>query len=215
MQSDRPKQYLSLNGQVMLARIVNLFCKLPIIEKVVVVLHEKDYWWPTLSLSHPEKVLTAIGGKERVHSVLLGLSFLKDYAADDDWVLVHDAARPGITSDDINHLITEIDNHLVGGLFGLPVVDTLKQVNQQSDVLQTISRSQLWCAQTPQMFRYQLLRASIENALLSQQIVTDESNALELSGYHPKMVLGTARNLKVTFPEDLKLIESLLTSLKT
>lgn len=210
MQADRPKQYLMLQNKPLLSHVVNLFSEQNQIEKVVVVLNAKDHWWSTLPLSHPQKILTAIGGNERVHSVLLGLEFLTDFAAENDWVLVHDAARPCLHTDDILYLMQEIKNHPVGGLLGLPVVDTLKRVNENDDVIETVSRKQLWQAQTPQCFRYGVLKKAIENALKENQVVTDESSAIELLGLKPKMVLGHARNIKITFPEDLTLAKQLL-----
>src|SRR3989338_2407417 len=103
---------------------------LGMIQKGVVVLHAQDHWWSTLQLQYPEKVLTTVGGKARVDSVLLGLSFLRDFASKNDWVMVHDAARPFITTDDITSFMHELGDHEVGGLLGLPVVDTLKKVRQ-------------------------------------------------------------------------------------
>src|SRR3990167_8699338 len=120
IKSDKPKQYFMLAGEAILQRVVNLFSSHPQIEKVVVVLHAKDHWWPSLHLSHPEKTLTAIGGKERVHSVMLGLDFLTDYADKNDFVFVHDAARPCLQSSDISRLLTALKNHDVGGLLGMP-----------------------------------------------------------------------------------------------
>lgn len=210
MQADRPKQYLMLKNKPLLSHVVNLFSTQIPIEKVVVVLNAKDHWWPELALSHPQKVLTAIGGKERVHSVLLGLEFLKDYAKENDWVLVHDAARPCLYADDILYLMQEIKDHSIGGLLGLPVVDTLKRVNENDEVIETVSRHQLWQAQTPQCFRYGILKKAIESALSQHCVVTDESSAIELLGLKPKMVLGHARNIKITFPEDLQLAEKLM-----
>lgn len=205
--ADRPKQYLTLHGQMILERVVNLFTAHPMIEKVVVALHAQDHWWSTLQLSHPGKVLTAIGGKERVHSVSMGLNFLSDFANKNDFVLVHDAARPCLQLDDISRLIEELKSDTVGGLLGLPVVDTLKKVNQHNQVVETISREQLWQAQTPQCFRFELLKNAIEKALSENKIVTDESNAMELAGYKPKMIMGNSRNIKITFPEDLLIAE--------
>src|SRR3990167_4628069 len=150
MQADRPKQYLMLKNKPLLTQVVDLFSAQIFIEKVVVVLNAKDHWWPELTLSHPAKVLTAIGGKERVHSVLLGLEFLKEDAQAEDWVMIHDAARPCLHVDHIVRLLDEIKNHPVGGLLGLPVVDTLKQVNEKDEVMETVSRHHLWQAQTPQ-----------------------------------------------------------------
>lgn len=210
IQSDKPKQYLTLAGQPILQHVVNLFSSHPHIEKVIVVLHAKDHWWPSLQLSHPETVLTAIGGKERVHSVLLGLDFLSEIADKNDFVLVHDAARPCLQLSDMTKLMTELKNHSVGGLLGLPIVDTVKRVNKNSDVLETISREQLWRAQTPQCFRYHLLKSSIEKALSENIDMTDESSAMEYAGLEPKMIVGDVRNIKITFLEDLALAEKVL-----
>ncbi|OGT33005.1 MAG: 2-C-methyl-D-erythritol 4-phosphate cytidylyltransferase [Gammaproteobacteria bacterium RIFCSPHIGHO2_02_FULL_39_13] len=208
--ADKPKQYLSLKNKPILTRVIDLLSTVTEIEKVVVVLNAQDHWWPTLSLAHPEKVLTAIGGKERVHSVLLGLQFLSDFADPSDFVLVHDAARPCLPSEDITRLIAELKNHPVGGLLGLPVVDTLKKVDNNNDVTETISRADIWQAQTPQCFRYQLLKSAIEKALSENKIVTDESSAIEYAGLQPKMILGNTNNIKITFPEDLRLAEKLI-----
>ena len=210
MHADKPKQYLPLLDQPILQRVVNLFSSHPDIEKVVVVLHAKDHWWPTLQLSHPEKVLTAIGGRARAHSVLLGLQFLTDYADKNDFVIVHDAARPCLQSKDITHFISEIKHHDVGGLLGLPVVDTLKKVDDNNVVEKTISREHLWYAQTPQCFRYAILKSSIEKALSDNTIITDESSAMEYAGYKPKMVMGNPSNIKITFMADIVFAEKVL-----
>lgn len=208
--ADKPKQYLSLKNKPILTRVIDLFSTVTEIEKVVVVLNAQDHWWPTLSLAHPEKVLTAIGGKERVHSVLLGLQFLSDFADPNDFVLAHDAARPCLQSDDIMRFISELENHPVGGLLGLPVVDTLKKVDSDNVVLETIARTDIWQAQTPQCFRYGLLKSAIEKALSENKIVTDESSAIENAGLKSKMILGNTNNIKITFAEDMKLAEKLL-----
>lgn len=207
--ADRPKQYVTLHSKTILEHVVNLFSSLQQIEKVVVVLNAKDHWWPTLTLQHPEKILTAIGGQERVHSVLLGLQFLSDFADPNDFVLVHDAARPCLQADDITRLLSELKNHPVGGLLGLPVVDTLKKVDENNNVIETISRADSWQAQTPQCFRYGLLKSAIEKALSENKMVTDESSAIENAGLKPKMILGNANNIKITFSEDLTLAEKL------
>lgn len=210
MRSDRPKQYLTLAGQPILTRVVNLFSSHAKIEKVVVVLHAKDHWWPTLTFSHPEKMVTVIGGDERMHSVFLGLDFLSDFAKEDDWAIVHDASRPNVQSHDIDSLISALKNNDVGGLLGLPLVDTIKRVNQNRLVEETIPRENLWQAQTPQCFRYGLLKKAIHFALQNKKIVTDESGAIELLNLKPKMILGNQQNFKITFPEDLALAERFL-----
>ena len=202
IKSDIPKQYLTINNQIILERVVNLFSSRDDIKKVVVVLHPQDKWWPSLNLVYPEKIATVIGGKERVHSVLLGLDFLGHFADQHDWVLVHDAARPFLSNDNITTVLQATKNHPVGGLLGVPVVDTIKRVDNENNVVETISRDCLWQAQTPQCFRYQLLKSSIEKALAENKGVTDESSAIEYAGFKPKMILGDVRNKKVTFVDD-------------
>ncbi|PIZ04130.1 MAG: 2-C-methyl-D-erythritol 4-phosphate cytidylyltransferase [Gammaproteobacteria bacterium CG_4_10_14_0_8_um_filter_38_16] len=208
--ADKPKQYLMLGKETILQRVVNLFASHAQIEKVIVVLHAQDHWWPTLKLDHPEKILTVIGGRERVHSVLLGLDFLADFSDKNDFVLVHDAARPCLHADDITHLLSELKDHQIGGLLGMPAVDTLKRISKNDEVIETISREQIWLAQTPQCFRFALLKKAIEKALSDNKIVTDESSAIELAGFKPKMILGNASNIKITFPEDLLIADKLL-----
>lgn len=210
MQADRPKQYLSIHDKPILTHVIDRLTGITEIEKVVVVQNAKDHWWSTLTLSQPKKVLTAVGGEHRVNSVLLGLVCLADYAADDDWILVHDAARPCIRKEEIHRLMLGVGNHRVGGLLGLPVVDTLKQVDQQAMVQKTVSRDGLWYAQTPQLFRYKLLKQAIEKSLADKVLVTDEASAIESIGLQPKMVMGSARNIKITLPEDLVLASAFL-----
>lgn len=210
MQADRPKQYFMLGNKTLLEHAVNVFTARDDITKVVVVLHAQDHWWPTLSFSHPEKIITVIGGKERVHSVLLGLTALLNEAAPDDFVLVHDAARPCLSSDAVTRLLSSVKDHAVGGLLGIPVVDTLKHVDAMDTVTGTYPRTGLWRAQTPQCFRYGLLKSSIESALLQDYPITDESSAMEYAGFQPKMVMGDVKNIKITFPEDILFAEKVI-----
>jgi 2-C-methyl-D-erythritol 4-phosphate cytidylyltransferase len=126
-------------------------------------------------------------------------------AADDDWVLVHDAARPCITSADIHHLIAVLMNDAVGGILALSSPDTLKQV-QAGSITGTLDRSHIWRALTPQMFRYGLLKSALE-AAEGNAAITDEASALELQGLQPKIVEGRADNIKITRPEDLALAQ--------
>lgn len=201
MQADRPKSYLLLNDKPVLSHVIEAFDAVRQIEKIVIVLNAKDHWWPTLS-HHSNKIMTVIGGRERVHSVLLGLTYLAEYASPDDWVIVHDAARPCITASQITEFIQTLSDEKVGGLMGLPVSDTLKYV--ENDVVEkTVSRQNLWHAQTPQMFRYEILKQSIETALSKNTEVTDESSAIEYANLKPTMVMGHSTNIKITFPEDL------------
>jgi 2-C-methyl-D-erythritol 4-phosphate cytidylyltransferase len=147
-----------------------------------------------------------IGGEERCHSVLNGMLSIKDRVDENDWVLVHDAARPCVRPDDIETLITECHND-AGGLLGMPVKDTMKQVNPDNLITSTLNREHVWHALTPQMFRYKNLLVALTNALEQKLLVTDEAMAMEMAGYQPKMIHGSADNIKITHPDDLALAE--------
>ena len=152
-------------------------------------------------------LLTGVGGAERCHSVLNGLRLLTPRAHDDDWVLVHDAARPCVRVEDISLLIERLRDHPVGGLLGLPVADTMKRADAAGNVLETVPRDGLWRALTPQMFRLGLLRAALERALDNGLLVTDEAQAVEAAGQVPCMVEGHADNIKITRAQDLVLAQ--------
>lgn len=122
----------------------------------------------------------------------------------DDWILVHDAARPGLTLALLDTLLDSLENDAVGGLLALPLADTLKQSNADDRVKTTIPRDGLWQAQTPQMFRYRLLTNALENF---DGVPTDEAQAIESLGFEPKLVTGSLRNMKVTYPQDMALME--------
>ncbi|MGE5622744.1 MAG: IspD/TarI family cytidylyltransferase, partial [Bacillota bacterium] len=143
------------------------------------------------------------GGATRHQSVLNGLRTLEGQAGANDWILVHDAARPGLTAELIDKLVRELRDDPVGGLLAVPVVDTLKRSDGERRAQATVSREQLWAAQTPQMFRYALLRRALEEA----EDVTDEAGAIEALGLRPKLVEGSPRNFKVTLPHDVALAE--------
>ncbi len=206
MQADRPKQYLSLHGKTVLGHTLARFLDHPKIEGVVVVLSENDPWWRDLSLHHA-KLYTALGGDERCHSVLNALNSLISQADENDWVLVHDAARPCLRREDLEHLIDVLQSHPVGGLLGLPVADTMKRTDSDNGVVETVSREHLWRALTPQMFRLGELREALEAALHHGQLVTDDASAMELTGKAPKMVEGHGDNIKITRPQDLALAQ--------
>lgn len=147
------------------------------------------------------------GGRERCHSVLNGLAALAGQADVNDWVLVHDAARPCLRLQDVHKLIAALRDHPHGGLLGIPVRDTMKRTTVDNAIVCTEQRDGLWHAHTPQMFRYGLLKDALEKSLADGYEVTDESSAMEHAGYHPVMLEGHADNLKITRPEDLPLAE--------
>lgn len=202
-----PKQYLPLLGKTVLEHSVGRLISHPRMAGVVVVIAPHDTHWQTLSSQFTTAPLTAEGGAERYHSVLNGLHRLAEIAQPHDWVLVHDAARPCIRPVDIDKLITALTDHAAGGLLGLPVSDTVKRADREGTVLETVNRTGLWRALTPQMFRLEALTRALRHAVDQHLPVTDEAAAMELAGYSPRMVEGHADNIKITHPQDLALAE--------
>ncbi|MBW8078853.1 MAG: 2-C-methyl-D-erythritol 4-phosphate cytidylyltransferase [Gallionella sp.] len=206
MGNESPKQYLSLAGQPMIFHALATLCACAEISTVFVVLSPEDTQFQQYDFSRFGEKLQPLycGGATRAESVLNGL--LAAELEPDDWVLVHDAARPCLTQDHLHKLINELRDDAVGGLLAVPVADTLKRADAAGRVLRTESREQLWQAQTPQMFRAGLLAT----ALLQCREVTDDASAIEALGYQPKLVACEPTNFKVTYPQDLLLAELLL-----
>ena len=205
------KQYLPLRGRPLLAHALAPLLRCRHIEAVVLVIAPGDARWQE-AVSPGPRIITAPGGAERCHSVLSGLDALAERAADDDWVLVHDAARPCLGATDLERLFAEIGDDPVGGLLALPLADTLKQADDEHRVAATVPRERLWRALTPQMFRYGLLRRALAEAVEAGAAVTDEAAAMERAGHRPALVAGSGANLKVTTPEDLALADAVLRS---
>jgi 2-C-methyl-D-erythritol 4-phosphate cytidylyltransferase len=203
------KQYLALRGRPLLTHALAPLLRCARIEAVVLVIAPGDTRWEE-AVSPGPRILTAPGGAERCHSVLSGLEALADRAAADDWVLVHDAARPCLSAAEIEALFSEIGDDPVGGLLALPLADTLKRADDEHRVAATVPRAGLWRALTPQMFRYGLLREALAAAVAAGVAVTDEAAAMERAGHRPALVAGSGANLKVTTPEDLALAEAVL-----
>lgn len=208
MNSHLPKQYLPLNGTPILEHTIKKFLENHYIEKIVVVLNRDDTYWQSLKLDHKPQILTTWGGKNRAESVLNGLELLKEAADEKDWILVHDAVRPYLRQQDIDRLIEQVNEHPIGGILGIPVRDTLKLIDELGNIRSTLSREKTWHAQTPQMFRYQILLDAIKYALNHQKDITDEASAIELMNHPHKIIHGDPRNIKITFPEDLTLTEN-------
>ncbi|TVP61531.1 MAG: 2-C-methyl-D-erythritol 4-phosphate cytidylyltransferase [Halomonadaceae bacterium] len=210
MQHHRPKQYLPLAGSTVLE------CTLQRLRQALpdtllhVMLHPEDRGWANTDCAEDPTIVPVTGGASRAESVRLGLAALAPLAGADDWVLVHDVARPCVTVADIHRLLVMLAEHPVGGLLATPVTDTLKQVGDGHLVTATVDRSRLWRALTPQMFRYGLLSQALEQGAQLGWQVTDEASALEQAGHHPLVVPGRGDNLKVTLPEDLALAHWLL-----
>lgn len=205
MGSGLPKQYLPLGGRAVIDHTIERLLLHPSIDGLYLAISEEDgYWNDTEFAGHPDLVVLS-GGTERCYSVFNALSVLKDRAHDDDWVLVHDAARPCVRRTDIDHLISMLAGHDTGGLLGRPVSDTMKRTDPADRILETVERNHLWHAFTPQMFRLGVLYDAMKAALDSGVLVTDEASAIERAGHRPIMVEGHADNLKITRPEDLPL----------
>ncbi len=210
MQADVPKQYLSINHKTILEYTLERFCSHAKIDGVAVAISGDDDIWKTLDISSHPKITVVEGGVERCHSVLNGLRAISDQASSNDWVLVHDAARPCLRNEDIDRLIDTLEGHDVGGLLGLPVKDTMKRADNTGTIQETVDREGLWHALTPQMFHLGVLIDSLENALSNDLIVTDEAQAIELIGLQPVLVEGHPGNIKITRNNDLALAELFL-----
>jgi len=212
MGSAVPKQYLPLAGKAVIEWAVAPFLARASIMTVIVVLAADDRRWSQTDLSRHTKIQTTTGGVERMNSVVAGLAALDTHAALDDWVLIHDAARPCLLAADLDRLIDGLRDDEVGGLLAAPVVDTLKRADDASRVTQTVPRDKLWRALTPQMFRRDVLSKALHSAIAAGATVTDEAQAIEALGLRPKLIAGDADNIKITLPEDLLRAERILQS---
>ncbi len=210
MGSAIPKQYLELAGRTVLEHTLWRLAGHALITKVVVAISAGDEYYEGLRTRLPAKVSDVRGGAERCLSVLAALHALSTQAAPDDWVLVHDAARPCVRVADLDRMLETLGDSEVGGILAAPVRDTLKRCAADGAIVATVERSQLWHALTPQMFRLGTLTRAIETALADGVIVTDEAQAIERLGLTPRVVAGHADNLKITHPEDLALAALIL-----
>ena len=210
MEAGSPKQYLTIAGKPMLRHALDAFLACPQIAHTYVVVSAGDGVIDGVIPSHGVTVLRC-GGATRMETILNGLQALHGVLEEHDQVLVHDAARPGLTPALVARLIEEVGNHPAGGLLALPVVDTVKRAGQSSLSAATVPRDGLWLAQTPQMFSYALLRRALSEAP-DPAAITDDASAVEALGLSPKLVEGHPRNLKVTLPRDIQTAEMYLAS---
>jgi 2-C-methyl-D-erythritol 4-phosphate cytidylyltransferase len=194
----------------MLLHTLERLGRYPRLRGLVIGIAEDDAYWPTLATEIPNLLATYVGGAERAQTVLNGLRALETYAAPDDWVLVHDAARPCVRHADIDGLLAAVAGHADGGLLALPLSDTVKRADHNGCIEETVPRAGLWRALTPQVFRLAALRAALESAMRAGVEITDEASAMEYSGARPRLVHGHADNIKITVPEDLALAELFL-----
>lgn len=208
MGADIPKQYLKLNDLALIQHSIQTLEQSAHIHSVHVVLNADDVHWHDANIVCGEKTYAhTCGGATRAETVLNGLRAMRSVAADEDWVLVHDAARPGLNQTLLNTLIARLRDDAVGGLLAMPLADTLKQADATQHVKKTIPREQLWQAQTPQMFKLGVL---IDALTRFDGQPTDEAQAIEALGLQPTLVPGALRNLKITYPQDLAVVGALL-----
>lgn len=201
-----PKQYLELNGRTLLQHTLQRVLSYTRVKGLVLVVAANDRRWVDIvARLADDRLETVTGGTERFQSVLNGLRALRSRAQSDDWVMVHDAARPCVRHSDLDRLFMAIEGEPAGGLLGMRVRDTMKRSADDQHVTATVDREGLWHALTPQVFRYRLLLDALEQTARDTVLVTDEAAAMERCGYHPLMVEGRGDNLKVTRPEDLAL----------
>ncbi len=210
MQSTTPKQYLLLGDKPLLEHSLQRLLAVQGLAGVAVAISPDDHYWTSLACASDVRIHALEGGAERAYSVLNGLRWLQAQGQGDAWVLVHDAARPCVTVDAIVQLLEQVrEQAAVGGILGVPVADTLKQVSAAC-IEQTLDRRHIWQAQTPQLFPVDLLCDVLARALAAGQLITDEASAMEWAGYQPLMVEGRTDNIKVTRPEDLLLARFIL-----
>ncbi len=205
-----PKQYTPLLGRPALSWSLAALLASPAVDGVVVALAPRDRRWKRLAESRSPRVSTCVGGDRREASVSNALLSLAARAHDDDWVIVHDAARPCLRREDLDKLIAATRRDPVGGLLAIPVPDTLKVADGRGRSVRTADRAALWRALTPQIFRYGLLRRALALCVERERVVTDEASAVEALGLRPRLVPGRSDNIKLTTPADRVLAEAIL-----
>lgn len=213
MGASLPKQYLSLAGQTIAQRTLSQLVTAGLFSKIIIALADDDHHFLDLPIAQSEQIETVVGGASRAASVVNGLHALADYAAADDWVMVHDIARPLITVEAMNKLVNAVGPEDVAAILATRIHDTVKRsgiYNSAPEALPiveaTLDRRRLWLAQTPQMVRYGLLVEAMTQAE-KQQEVTDEASAVEFLGRPVLLVENTQQNIKITTAEDLRLAE--------
>jgi len=207
----RPKQYSEVLGRPVLSWALAALLDGRFVHGIVVALARDDRRFARLPEARNPRVRTCVGGARRELSVANALAALEGEARDEDWVLVHDAARPCLAASDLRTLIAALADDPVGGLLAVPVGDTIKEARQGRSV-RTVPREGLWRALTPQMFRYGVLRRALSLSIERERAVTDEASAVEALGLQPRLVRGRADNVKVTLPEDRGLAAAIITT---
>jgi len=204
------KQYLPISGKAVLAHAIRAFQFHPLISGITVILAEDDQWFESAVGQLSAAVDTVTGGDTRAQSVRNGLQFVADNYPETDWVLIHDAARPCLSPGSLDRLLEQGLQSADGAILAMPVGDTLKRAGEAGEITATVDRSGLWAAQTPQLFPLGALADAIDAAQREGCELTDEASAMEFVGASPKLVMGSAANIKVTHPSDLAIAEAWL-----
>ncbi|VFP80242.1 2-C-methyl-D-erythritol 4-phosphate cytidylyltransferase [Candidatus Erwinia haradaeae] len=211
MNSQCPKQYLTICGKTILEHSLHVLLQHREIKHIVIALHPSDIYFKNLSISRNLRITTVKGGPQRTDSVLAALQT----SPPAKWVLIHDAARPCLCSTDLHRLLALTVSSQIGGILAVPVRDTLKRAMKgKNNIHYTVKRESLWHALTPQLFPLTLLKNCLEKLLRDRKYITDEASALEYCGYYPELIRGRSDNLKITHPEDLALARLYLTARK-
>ena len=208
MGSTTPKQFSNFHGKTILEYVESIFSKLATIKTITIALNKKQKYIESLNCQFSNKTtLIDCGGSNRSETVLNALSIIGEDIQKKDWIMVHDAARVGITESLVNNFIREIVDDKVGGILAIPALDTVKRVDKKQQIIRTEKRDEIWLAQTPQMFRFDLLNKALTSF---KGHPTDESEAIEAFGLSPKIVKGSLVNFKITYPDDLMRVEKLI-----
>jgi 2-C-methyl-D-erythritol 4-phosphate cytidylyltransferase len=209
MHSSTPKQYLSFQGKTVLEHCLDRLLSLPEIAGCVLVLDDSDEHWDGLGYMPAKPLFTTGGGAERHDSVYSGLTTLQYRCGNEVMALVHDAARPLVSHDELDRVIEAARQSTAGAILATPVTDTLKKQNERMRIDSTLPREGLWRALTPQVFHLSPLLNALKRVIDEGLIVTDDAQALEMNGYAPALVEGSADNFKITAPGDLRLAEKI------
>jgi len=204
------KQYLPVCGKAVLAHSIRAFQFHPLITGITVILADDDQLFESAVGQLSAVVDTVTGGDTRALSVRNGLQSVADKYPQTDWVLVHDAARPCLSPESLDRLLEQGLQSADGAILAMPVGDTLKRAGETQEITATIDRRGLWAAQTPQLFRLGALSDAIDLALRDGCELTDEASAMEFAGARPKLVMGSAANIKITHSSDLAIAEAWL-----
>ncbi|GAB1266361.1 2-C-methyl-D-erythritol 4-phosphate cytidylyltransferase [Aurantivibrio infirmus] len=210
MKADKPKQYLEIDNKTVLEHTLSRLLLVPSLEKIFVALQADDVIWPSLDISRHPKIESVAGGESRHQSVANCLKQCQGQASSNDWILVHDAARPCVSGLKIKELLKRIKDHPVGGILASPASDTLKRINADFEIIETVDRSSLYRAHTPQIFRYQILVDAFVNLQHKKITPTDEAMAVEADGKKPFVLEDSKTNIKITESEDLYLAQLIM-----